>query len=73
MLTFKMVIQGVSLRVQIEYSTNMGEVEVEHVGVYDTFDTFQFNNLAPILADDVLKEVCQRFYDELPDAPEMGE
>ena len=73
MLEFKITITGVSLLVRIEYSVNIGEVEVEQVEVYDGFDTFRFNNLAPVLADDVLKQICQRFYDELPDAPDYGE
>ena len=73
MLEFKITIAGVSLLVRIEYSVEMGEVEVEQVEVFDAYDTFGFNNLAPVLADDVLKQIQDRFYDELPDAPVYGE
>ena len=72
MLTFKMDVSGVSLLVVIEYSTIIGEIEIEDIRVYDVGNIEQWNNLAPILDDEVLKDVEVEFYRQLPE-PVDGE
>ena len=73
MVQFKMEIRGVSLQIVIEYSVIIGEVEIEDIRVYDVGNVDQWNNLAPILADEVLKDIEVEFYRQLPDAPEVEE
>jgi hypothetical protein len=71
-MRFKMEMGTLSLAIEVDYNTYIGEVEIEDIRVYLP-DDIAHQNIAPVLDTFILDRIQDQFYRELPEPVDGGE